>query len=118
MARRKPTAPAKDRAKETAEKIIAQIEAGTAPWQKPWKAGELSGGPQNAKTGREYRGFNRLWLAMNQPDGDPRWLTYNQAQELGAQVRKGEKGTAIQIFITHREEALRDEKKRPVKDNG
>ena len=30
--------------------------------------------------------------------GDPRWMTYRQAQEAAAQVRKGEKGTAIQFW--------------------
>lgn len=107
----------RDKASEAANAIIQQIEDGTAPWMKPWKAGETIEGPVNASTGNPYRGFNRVWLGSQQPDGDPRWCTYNQAQSMGAQVRKGETGTPIQVFISTREEAVKDANGKPVKND-
>jgi antirestriction protein ArdC len=78
--------------------VIAQIEEGIAGrWTKPWiDLGE--GIARNAKTGKAYRGGNTLitWYkaAANGWDGSW-WATYKQWDALGAQVRKGEKGTAL-----------------------
>lgn len=83
------------------DSIIATLEAGEAgQWQCPWhrKGGSL---PVNAKTGRAYRGVNTLmlWCAEQANGfGDSRWATYKQWQELGAQVRKGERSTIIVFF--------------------
>lgn len=84
--------------KELTDRIIAQLEAGTAPWVKPWNA-ELAqpGTPHNAVTGREYQGGNHLWLSC-QGYSDPRWCTYRQAQEQGWQVRKNERATAVEYW--------------------
>ncbi|MCP1674581.1 antirestriction protein ArdC [Natronocella acetinitrilica] len=89
-----------------AERVIEALEAGTAPWVKPWKAGAAPGLPVNAITGKPYRGMNQVWLGMMRPaEGDPRWCTYKQAESVGAQVRRGEKGTVIQFWKTHEERA-------------
>ncbi len=81
-----------------ASELIRQIEAGTAPWQKPWNAeGGLGGMPFNPTTGKRYKGINAIHL-LAQGHTDPRWLTYKQAASLGAQVQKGERGTAIQYW--------------------
>jgi putative DNA primase/helicase len=78
-----------------AETLIAQLEQGTAPWQKPWEPGADL--PLNPVSGKRYRGINALQL-MSEGRGDPRWLTYRQAQAMDAQVRGGEKGTTIQYW--------------------
>lgn len=80
-----------------AELLIKQIEDGTAPWQKPWDPAK-TGGPHNGLTGSQYKGGNALYLrALQTASGydDPRWMTYKQAQSIGAQVRKGEKSATI-----------------------
>ena len=82
-----------------AEECIEALENGTAPWIRPWEPGEMPGPPVNAMTGKPYRGINRIRLTMQKGgDGDPRWCTYKQAQELGAQVKKGSKGTTVQYW--------------------
>lgn len=92
-----------------AQRIIAQLEAGTAPWQKPWKAGDVSHClPMNPTTGKRYKGINALHLAC-QGRNDPRWMTYRQASEAGAQVRKGEKGTPVQYWKFSEEREKLDE---------
>lgn len=78
-----------------AEKLIGQLEQGTAPWQKPWEPGADL--PMNPVSGKRYRGINALQL-MSEGRSDPRWLTYRQAQGMDAQVRGGEKGTTIQYW--------------------
>ena len=79
--------------REVADKLIEQIQNGTAPWQKPWDG--VMTGPINALTNRPYRGINSLLLLneqMTRELSDPRWLTYKQAESLGANVKKGEHG--------------------------
>jgi antirestriction protein ArdC len=84
--------------KDLTSKIIQQLEAGTAPWIKPWDASlAIPGAPHNAVSGREYHGGNQLWLAC-QGQADPRWATYKQAAEQGWQVRKGERSTLVEYW--------------------
>lgn len=79
--------------------IVAQLEAGTRPWAKPWKDGaaQPENWPRNYK-GRSYRGANVFWLQVAQQTmgyDSSVWLTFNQAKEAGGSVRKGEKGTLV-----------------------
>jgi len=105
----------KEYAEEVAARIIEQLRQGTAPWQKPWKPGELRL-PYNAATGNEYRGMNTIWLHMQGYD-DPRWVTYRQAEMAGAQVRKGSRGTRIIYWKFHDEQPMTDAQGRPVLDD-
>ena len=50
-----------------AERIIQALKDGTAPWQKPRKAGERIR-PHNFSSGRDYRGGNAVYLAMQALD--------------------------------------------------
>jgi antirestriction protein ArdC len=90
----------RDLRQEVTDAIIAALEKGTAPWQKPWQAGALEL-PFNPTSGKPYRGGNAILLMLNGSSkgyDDPRWLTYRQAQESGWQVRKAEKGTQIEFW--------------------
>ena len=40
------------------ERIIAMLETGTVPWQKPWKV--ATGMPRNLVSKKPYRGMNVL----------------------------------------------------------
>ncbi|MBR1660280.1 MAG: DUF1738 domain-containing protein [Oscillospiraceae bacterium] len=84
--------------KDVTNKIIAAMEAGTAPWQQPWI---VMAPQQNAISRKQYRGANKLILAMRGQElqtSDPRWLTFHQAQEKGWKVKKGSKGTAVSFW--------------------
>ena len=81
-------------------RIIAELEAGTRPWLKPWNAEHAAGRITRPlrHNGIAYRGINvvTLWMtATARGYACPIWLTYKQAQELGAQVRKGEHGELV-----------------------
>ena len=100
-----------------AERLIEQLQQGTAPWQKPWNPGE-SGAflPYNPVTGNRYKGINSIHL-LSQDRDDQRWMTYKQATEAGAQVRKGEKGTGIQYWKFTDEDIKKDDDGKPVLDD-
>jgi antirestriction protein ArdC len=94
---------------EVANELIKRIEAGTAPWQKPWNAGEVTL-PVNAVTGNPYTGVNRQNLMMFSPDPtDPRWCTYNQAKKQGWQVREGSKGVPIEVWKEYEHKRTNEE---------
>ncbi|KTD44124.1 zincin-like metallopeptidase domain-containing protein [Legionella quateirensis] len=99
-----------------AERLIQQLKQGTAPWQRPWEPGAPNAFiPMNPITGKRYKGINAIAL-MAQDYRDPRWMTYKQAEEAQAQVRKGEKGSAIQYWKFTEEQIKKDEQGKPVLD--
>lgn len=80
------------------DSVIKALESGTAPWVKPWSATQGSAMPHNGITGRNYNGINVLVLMVAQNAAgyaSNGWVTYNQAQAAGGNVRKGEKGTHV-----------------------
>ena len=99
---------------EFAEKVIAMLEAGTSPLQTPWTPSRRTM-PFNPETGTVYKGINRIGLMMSGYD-DPRWMTYQQAQAAGYQVRRGEKGTRIAHYKWAVEQDRLDDSGRPVLD--
>ena len=97
------------------DRIIAELERGAIPWRKPWASAESRGPARNATTDRPYRGINRLLLSLF-GGGDPRWLTYRQAEARGGHVRKGEHGLPIVYFsnTTRRTEQAEDGTERTI----
>lgn len=95
-------------------RIIADLEQGVRPWMQPWNAEHAAGRivrPLRAN-GVAYRGINTIMLwseAVTKGFAAPIWMTFKQAQELGAHVRKGESGSLVVYANTlHRTET--DEK--------
>jgi antirestriction protein ArdC len=81
-------------------RIVAELEAGTRPWLKPWNAEHAAGRVTRPSrhNGTPYRGINVLMLwaeACARGFACPIWMTYKQARELGGQVRKGERGSLV-----------------------
>ena len=82
------------------DKIIAELEAGTVPWRKPWRSVE-GFGPTSLSTGKEYKGINALMLSVQSFAAgytSIHWGTYRQLTELGGQVRGGEKSTQVVLW--------------------
>ncbi|WP_245932105.1 ArdC-like ssDNA-binding domain-containing protein [Legionella geestiana] len=79
----------------------------------------------NPITGKRYKGINAIQL-MAEGHSDSRWMTYKQAETLGAQVRRGEKGTMIQYWKFAEEKSkpmimvipLLNQEGKPVKRGG
>lgn len=101
--RTNPTDPAQKRdfRQEVTDNIVALLEKGVAPWQKPWDAQTRMTMPMNPTTDKPYRGGNAIHLlavGLQKNYTDPRWMTFKQAAEQGWQVRKGERGTQIEFW--------------------
>ncbi len=81
-------------------RIVAELEQGTRPWLKPWNAEHAAGRITRPlrHNGQPYSGINVLMLwseAMDKGYATPIWMTFKQAQELGAHVKKGEHGSLV-----------------------
>lgn len=94
------TSPKEDVYTRVTNRIVAALEAGTRPWMQPWgvehTAGKISR-PLRA-SGKPYNGVNVLLLwseAVEKGYVSPFWMTFKQAAELGAHVRKGEHGALV-----------------------
>lgn len=70
------------------DRLIKAMETGVIPWRRPWVT------PMNAISKRPYRGINFLMLATAD-FGDPRYLTFLQAKELGGCVKQGAHGLPV-----------------------
>ena len=105
------------------DQIIADLERGVRPWLKPWNAEHAAGRIARPlrSTGVPYRGINVLMLwgaAIEWGYSSPIWMTYAQAQELGGQVRKGERGSHVvyanTIRCTEQDEKTGEETERDI----
>ncbi len=86
---------------EVTNTIIEALEQGVKPWVCPWTVKQASGIPSSFISHKPYSGMNILLLwasACQHRFGSSQWLTFKQAQAVGANVRKGEKGTRIFFY--------------------
>ena len=95
------------------DKIISMLENGTTKAAPRWTQSTAGGLPMNRKTGDTYRGINvlLLWAEMEDKSyASSQWLTYRQADEMGAQVRKGEKSVMCVYYskIARKDDASLD----------
>lgn len=70
------------------DRIIAELEKGLIPWEKPWSG--ASGGAFNRISKKPYSLLNQILLGK---DGE--WLTFKQVSDLGGHVKKGEKASFV-----------------------
>jgi antirestriction protein ArdC len=97
----KPSAVKVDIRQTVTDRIIKMLEDGGNQASKRWTKSAAGGFPVNGKTGAFYQGVNVLILwgeMMEKAYKFPVWLTFNQAAEMGANVKKGEHGTQCVYF--------------------
>jgi N-terminal domain of anti-restriction factor ArdC len=75
---------------EVSARIVAEFEAGAAPWVKPWSATPGANTPCNAVSNRPYSGCNvvLLWMAQGAGYRTPRFLTF-KVQGRGPLLQRG-----------------------------
>ena len=90
------------------ERIIAQLEQGIIPWNKPW----VARGQQaiSHSTGKPYSLLNQMMLGRA---GE--YLTFKQVQDEGGKVKKGEKSHMVVFWkwIEQKDEETEEVKKIP-----
>lgn len=83
-------------------RIIAELEDGIIPWEKPWTG--VRSGAYNRVSKRPYSLLNQMLLKHT---GE--YATYKQWQDLGGQVKKGEKSEIVVFWkIFETEETNKD----------
>jgi antirestriction protein ArdC len=80
--------------------IVSHLEKGVRPWVRPWNAEHATGRITRPlrHNGKPYSGTNvlSLWAsAMAQNFAASIWMTFKQASELDAHIRKDEKGSLV-----------------------
>ena len=70
--------------------VLDALEKSEVPWHKPWHCLP----PVNLISKKPYRGINVFLLGFA-GYGSQFWLTFNQAKQLGGNIRKGQHGTKI-----------------------
>lgn len=94
------TLPQNDIYARVTAKIMTDLENGNLTWRKPWHSDHFAGQVMRPLRWNDipYTGINTLMLwgtAAEQGYTSPYWMTFKQAIELKANVRKGEKGTQV-----------------------
>lgn len=91
-------------------KIIAELEKGKIPWQKPWNAGQI-----NLVSKKAYTGINPLLLSIeaeNKGYKSPYWLTFNQIKKLNGKLVKGSKACQVVFWLVKESEEEEGKKAR------
>lgn len=70
------------------DRIIAQLEEGVIPWEKPWFG--VMGGAFNRISKKNYSLLNQMLL---QYDGE--YATFKQWERLGGKIRKNERAEIV-----------------------
>lgn len=100
------------------DQIIHLIEQGQAKGESMWDTTVRFGLPLNYQTKRPYNGINILTMtneAVARGYSRNEWLTFKQAQAMGAQVSKGAKGVMGVFFkMLDRKDAKTEEDKMPM----
>ena len=77
----------KDIYQEVTDRIIAELENGVIPWDKPWTG--VKSGAISYATGRPYSLLNQFLLKPGE------YITFKQCQERGGKVKKGAKAKMV-----------------------
>jgi antirestriction protein ArdC len=105
------------------DQIVCELEKGVRPWMKPWNAEHAAGRITRPLRGNgiPYKGINVLMLwsaAMDKGYAAPVWMTFKQASELKANVRKGERGSLVvyadTVIRTEADAATGEESERAI----
>ncbi|MBQ6068835.1 MAG: DUF1738 domain-containing protein [Bacteroidales bacterium] len=98
---------------EITNRILAEMEKGIIPWQKPWTC---SNGAVSHTTGRPYSLLNQMLLMMDEPEENTtdeipvkEYLTFNQIKAAGGSIKKGEKSKFVVFWKMYEKESVNDD---------
>ena len=83
------------------DRIVAELEQGVIPWQKPWSGAQ---GAISHTTGKRYSLLNQMLLGCRSGE----FVTFKEAQREGGHIKKGEKASMI-VFWKFLDAAKRDD---------
>ena len=87
---------------QVSDRVGKQINDSQAPWQKGFdKPKGADHQPFNPATGKHFKGLNAVQLksvAQEKGYNDPRWMSFQAANRVGAKIKKGERGTRVEYL--------------------
>ena len=83
------------------DRIVAELEQGVIPWQKPWSSAQ---GAISHTTGKRYSLLNQMLLGCRSGE----FVSFKEAQREGGHIKKGEKASMI-VFWKFLDAAKRDD---------
>lgn len=89
------------------DRIIAELEKGRIPWNKPWTG--VRDGAYNRISKKPYSLINQMLLNHN---GE--YATFRQWQDLGGHIRKSEKSEIIVFWKIYEKEEINDNRERNI----
>lgn len=92
-----------------ADRIIAEMEKGEIPWQKPWVT--VAGGAVKHRDGKPYSLLNQILLGEQ---GE--YLSFKECQAAGGKVKKGAKARMV-VFFKFVDCEQKDENGRVMRDS-
>lgn len=84
------------------DRIIAELEKGNIPWEKPWTG--VRSGSYNRITKKPYSIINQILLKHS---GE--YATFKQWSELGGHIKKGEKSEIVVFWKIYQKEEANEE---------
>ena len=85
---------------QVADRVGKQINDSKASWQKGYdKPKGADHQPFNPATMKRFKGLNAVHLrsvAQEKGYNDPRWMSFQAANRVGAKIKKGERGTRVE----------------------
>ena len=87
---------------EVTDKIISCLEQGVQPWKRSWGQYGLA---KNFFSGNIYQGINMLLMNMTKHK-IPYFISFNQAKNLGGNIRKGAKAERVFYYNTYFKDEL------------
>lgn len=85
--------------KKVADMFVKSLQERELDWKKGWDSTVVV--PENAITGKKYRGANRIGLTLYSYAKnleDPRWATFKQIQDKGWKLKKGSKAMQVEYW--------------------
>jgi len=98
------------------ERILAELDKGTVPWQKNWIGGGL---PKNFISKKPYRGINLMLLSCAVDEfNSPYWMTFKQIKDKKGHLKKGSKSWPV-VFWNFTEHNVKNQNGFPeITDSG
>ena len=88
---------------QVSDRVGKQINDSQAPWQKGYdKPKGADHQPFNPATMKRFKGLNAVHLrsvAQEKGYNDPRWMSFQAANRVGAKIKKGERGTRVESLL-------------------
>ncbi len=107
-----------EKRRELVDTLLKYIETNPERWERGWYS--VSNEPAfNPISQKRYKGLNAFYLyALSEMKGykDPRWLTFKQAKDLGANVKQGEHSANILYWNLYDKSTKQSFSEETVKD--